>query len=171
MAIANLLCGISIKLLTNLGLAWVFPCILVQVIQLEILTTQAGRPLYRCNPAHGSGQARRSTYPKLWPGNEWSVCFFLEISLISMKSCPVTQIQKLCEIADQSWFGMRLPSHIGASDPSRNGHQPPATLENWNLTSSLILLFSMHVFDQQKVLDTWPQQAEHIILGLEYRSL
>ena len=39
------------------------------------------------------------------------------------------QIRNLYEIADESWFGMRLPSHIGASDPSGNGHQPPATLE------------------------------------------
>lgn len=57
------------------------------------------------------------------------MCFFLEISLIPMKSSPIILIQNLYEIADQSWFGMRLPSHIGASDPSGNGHQPPATLE------------------------------------------
>ena len=92
--------------------------------------------------------------------------FFLAISLIPMKSCPVI-LRNLYEIADHSWFGMRLPLQIGASDPSGNGHQPPAKLVNSYLQLDPFVFDAW--IDQQKVLDTWHQQTEHIILGLEFR--
>ena len=95
-----------------------------------------------------------------------------------MKSSPIILIRNLYKIVDQSWFGMSLHLHIGASDPTGNLNYASrkatllvqaiqveivmSHLQRWRiLTSSLILLFSMH--------ESISIRSGRIIIGLEYR--